>query len=205
MSFTDFVAFYQLGRSEGLVLRYLSDAYRAARQTIPDEAKTEELQDLIEWLGEVVRQTDSSLLDEWAALQHPDPAVEGETPVVPPPPTSVVTNRRAFLVLVRNELWRRVQLAALERDAELLALDPGIPWAVALDDYYREHDSIGTGADARSAARLLIEEEPDRWKVRQILDDPEGNHDWGIDAEVDLAASAEQGVAVVRVLGVNRL
>jgi hypothetical protein len=52
---------------------------------------------------------------------------------------------------------------------------------------------------------LLIDEEPDVWRVRQILDDPAGNHDWGIRAEVDLAASADEGVAVVRVLGVDRL
>ncbi len=204
MSFSDYVAFYQLGRSEGLVLRYLSDAYRAARQTIPDEAKTEELHDLIEWLGELVRQVDSSLLDEWTALQNPA-ALPGEAPVLPPAPTSVVTNRRAFLVLVRNALWRRVQAAALQRDDELVALDPGVDWPAALDAYFAEHDAIGTGPDARSTARLVIEEEPDRWVVRQILDDPAGHHDWGITAEVDLAASAEEGVAVVRVLAVGRL
>jgi superfamily II RNA helicase len=207
MSFSDYVAFYQLRRSEGLVLRYLSDAYRAARQTIPDEAKTEELHDLIEWLGELVRQVDSSLLDEWAALQNP--ADDPEKPVIPPPPTSVVTNRRAFLVLVRNALWRRVQLAALQRDDELVALDPGVDWPAALDAYFAEHDEIGTGPDARSVARLVIDEQPpDRlgfWVVRQILDDPAGHHDWGVTAEVDLEASAEEGVAVVRVLSVGRL
>jgi hypothetical protein len=204
MSFSDYVQFYALGRSEGLVLRYLSDAYRAARQTIPDEAKTEELHDLIEWLGELVRQVDSSLLDEWTALQNPA-ALPGEIPVLPPAPTSVVTNRRAFLVLVRNALWRRVQAAALQNDDELVALDPGIDWPEALDAYFAEHDRVGTGPDARSAARLLIEEEPERWVVRQILDDPAGHHDWGITAEVDLAASAEEGVAVIRVLAVGRL
>jgi superfamily II RNA helicase len=203
MSFADYVAFYQLGRSEGLVLRYLSDAYRAARQTIPDELKTDEVHDLIEWLGELVRQVDSSLLDEWAALQHP--SADPEKPVTPPPPTSVVTNHRAFLVLVRNALWRRVQAAALQQDAELVALDPQVDWPGALDAYFAEHDAIGTGPDARSAARLVIDEEPDRWVVRQILDDPAGHHDWGITAEVDLAASADEGVAVVRVLSVGRL
>ena len=203
MTFSEYFAFYQLGRSEGLVLRYLSDAYRAARQTIPDDAKTEELRDLIEWLGELVRQVDSSLVDEWEALSNP--ADDPEKPIVPPQPTSVVTNRRAFLVLVRNELWRRVNLAALQRDEELLALDPGVPWAAMLDDYYAEHDSIGTGADARSSARILIDEQPDLWTVRQIIDDPAGDHDWGIRAEVDLAESADEGVAVVRVLGLDRL
>jgi superfamily II RNA helicase len=203
MTFAEYVAFYQLGRSEGLVLRYLSDAYRAARQTIPDDAKTDELRDLIEWLGELVRQVDSSLVDEWEALTHPgdDP----EAPIVPPAPTSVVTNRRAFLVLVRNELWRRVRLAALQRDDELVALDPEAGWPEALDAYFAEHDEIGTGPDARSSARILIEEEPEIWRVRQIIDDPAGDHDWGIRAEVDLPASAQEGVAVVRVLGVDRL
>ncbi|MEO8263506.1 MAG: DUF3516 domain-containing protein [Pseudolysinimonas sp.] len=203
MTFSEYVAFYQLGRSEGLVLRYLSDAYRAARQTIPDDAKTDELRDLIEWLGELVRQVDSSLVDEWEALSNPidDP----EAPIVPPAPTSVVTNRRAFLVLVRNELWRRVRLAALQRDDELVALDPDAGWPEALDAYFDEHDEIGTGPDARSAVRILIDEEPEVWRVRQIIDDPAGDHDWGIRAEVDLAASADEGVAVVRVLGLDRL
>src|SRR4051795_4287743 len=79
MTFGELVAFYGLARSEGLVLRYLSDAYKALRQTVPDTAKTEELADLIEWLGEVVRQTDSSLLDEWEQLS--DPGVEEAAPV----------------------------------------------------------------------------------------------------------------------------
>jgi hypothetical protein len=203
MTFTEYVAFYQLGRSEGLVLRYLSDAYRAARQTIPDDAKTDELRDLIEWLGELVRQVDSSLVDEWEALTNP--VLDPEAPIVPPAPTSVVTNRRAFLVLVRNELWRRVRLAALQRDDELVALDPDAGWPEALDAYFDEHDSIGTGPDARSSARIVIDEEPTVWKVRQIIDDPDENHDWGIRAEVDLAASADEGVAVLRVLGMDRL
>jgi hypothetical protein len=211
MTFGEFVGFYSLGRSEGLVLRYLSDAYRAVRQTVPEEAKTEELLDLIEWLGELVRQVDSSLVDEWAMLVNP--AADPDAPVVPPAPPSVLTNRRAFLVLVRNELFRRVQLAALDDAEQLAGLggqgdgEPGLDvdaWGRALDDYYAEHDSIGTGPDARSSRMLLIDESPGVWRVRQILDDPAGHHDWGITAEVDLAASEEQGVAVVRVTGLSR-
>jgi hypothetical protein len=91
------------------------------------------------------------------------------------------------------------------RDDELVALDPDAGWPEALDAYFAEHDDIGTGPDARSAARILIEEGAETWKVRQIIDDPAGDHDWGIEAEVDLAASADEGVAVVRVLGMTRL
>jgi superfamily II RNA helicase len=205
MSFSEFVAFYQLGRSEGLVLRYLSDVYRAARQTIPDDAKTEELRDLIEWLGELVRQVDSSLVDEWEALTRPTDDSDPTGKLIPPPPPNVVTNRRAFLVLVRNELWRRVRLAALQRDIELVAMDPEAGWPEALDAYYAEHDEIGTGPDARSSALIIIDEGPERWLVRQILYDPNGNHDWGIRAEVDLPASRDEGIAVVRVLRVDQL
>ncbi|WP_243063939.1 RNA helicase [Humibacter sp. RRB41] len=218
MTFAEFVSFYSLARSEGVVLRYLSDAFRALRQTVPDEAKNDELRDLIEWLGELVRQVDSSLLDEWEELVHPDASRHAdETAIVPPAPRTVTANRRAFLVLVRNELFRRVQLAALDRADELGKLDPDFgedAWAGALDDYYAEHDAIGTDTDARSAAMLIIDETDAApadngaarvWHVRQILADPAGDHDWGIAADVDLAASDDAGAAVLRVIAVDRL
>src|SRR3954465_9055099 len=101
MTFVEYVGHYQLARSEGLVLRYLADAYRALRQTVPDEAKTEELADLIEWLGELVRQVDSSLIDEWEKLQHPGDDEQGGEYV----PPAVTRNDRAFTVLVRNAMF----------------------------------------------------------------------------------------------------
>jgi superfamily II RNA helicase len=216
MTFGDYINYYKLARSEGLVLRYLSDAFRAARQTIPDEAKTEDLLDLIEWLGELVRQVDSSLLDEWDELINPAAIVEGK-PVLPPAPPGVTTNARAFRVLVRNELFRRVQLAALEKWAELGELDAASGfdadrWADSLDPYFDEYDAvgavtatIGTDGDARSSAMLQITEGPTEWLARQVLSDPSGDHDWGISATVDLAESNEQGVAVLRIIAVGPL
>ncbi|MEV8274215.1 DUF3516 domain-containing protein [Microbacterium sp. NPDC077184] len=207
MSFGEFVAFYQLGRSEGLVLRYLSDAYRAIRQTVPAEARTDDLMDVIEWLGELVRQVDSSLVDEWESLTHPT-AGGDDAPVVPPAPPSVLTNRRAFTVLVRNELFRRVQLAALQDDDALVALDPDVDWPAALDAYFDEHEEILTGGPARSPSLVRIDETDaaaGRWIVEQTLDDPAGDHDWRIRGEVDLAASVEEGTAVLRVNEVVRL
>ena len=208
MTFVDFVNFYGLARSEGLVLRYLSDAFRAARQTIPDEAKTEELRDLIEWLGELVRQVDSSLLDEWAELSAPTTAHAVPGAPLPPPPPSVVSNLRAFRVLVRNEMFRRVLLAAREDWEALGELDGGAGWTAdawgdALDSYFDEHDRIDIAGDARGPAMLDIEEGPLEWKVRQIIADPEGHHDWAIGAIVDLEQSALTGVAVVRVTSVG--
>jgi hypothetical protein len=211
MTFNDYIGFYKLNRSEGLVLRYLSDAYRAARQTIPDEAKTEGLLDLIEWLGELVRQVDSSLLDEWEELTNPAAVLPGvEAPVLPSAPRGVTANQRAFRTLVRNELFRRVQLAALEKYEELGELDGASgftaeAWADAMEPYFAEYDSLGTDADARSSAMLIIDEGAEQWTVRQIFADPAGDHDWGISATVDLAESNEAGEAVLRVTAVNRL
>jgi len=207
MTFTEYVSFYGLSRSEGLVLRYLADAYKALKQTVPDEAKTEELSDLIEWLGELVRQVDSSLLDEWEQLRDPSGALAEAAPVRP---QAVTGNVRAFRVLVRNALFRRVELAALGHYAELGDLDAdagwdAAAWEAAIEPYFDVHDEIGTGADARGPALLILDEGADRWRVRQIFDDPAGDHDWGISAEVDLAASAEAGEAVLRVTEVGQL
>ena len=175
MSFTEFVGFYQLTRSEGIVLRYLTDAYRTLRNTVPDSAKSEELDDLIHWLGETIRQTDSSLLDEWEALTDPElvaaaaaRAAEG-APLAPSRP--ITGNERAFRVMVRNAVFRRVELAArdvyrdlaeLERAVAELTDPPREPvmtvddWDAALEAYWDDHDEIGLGPEARGPSMLEI-------------------------------------------------
>ncbi|HEY7484764.1 MAG TPA: DUF3516 domain-containing protein [Streptosporangiaceae bacterium] len=204
MTFTEYISAYELARAEGIVLRYLSGAYKALQQTVPESIKTDDLLDLIEWLGELVRQVDSSLLDEWSQLTNPeDESIDD----IEERPAAVTTNARAFRVLVRNAMFRRVELAALERYDQLGELDPELGaegWAAAMDDYYEEHDELLTGPDARGPKLLMITVEPKLWRVRQVFDDPAGDHDWGISAEVDLAASDEQGAAAVRVLSVDR-
>ncbi|NMH98187.1 DEAD/DEAH box helicase [Pseudonocardia acidicola] len=209
MTFVEYISHYQLARSEGLVLRYLADTYRALRQTVPDEAKTEELSDLIEWLGELVRQVDSSLIDEWEKLAA---GVDSGADVAPPPvdqlPAGVTSNKRAFRVLVRNAMFRRVELAALRRWDLLGELDAdagwdAAAWREAFEPYFELHDEIGIGPDARGPQLIDIEEQPERWIVRQVLDDPAGDRDWAITAEIDLTASDEEGTAVVWVTGVS--
>jgi superfamily II RNA helicase len=221
-TFTEFVSHYGLARSEGLVLRYLSDAYRALRQTVPEQRKTEELDAIVEWLGETVRQTDSSLLDEWEALSDPE-AFERTAAAIaagepPPPPRPISANTRAFTVMVRNALFQKVLLAARDRFDELARLDatatamsdasPRVTmdeeaWEAALGDYWEEHEAIGTGPAARSPELLIIDRDaasatPRTWTVRQILDDPEGDHDFAIVAVVDLDASDAAGEPVIR-------
>jgi hypothetical protein len=179
---------------------------------VPEEAKTDGLRDLQEWLGELVRQVDSSLLDEWERLRNPE-TPDAVTPAAAPVdhrPPPVTANVRAFRVLVRNALFRRVELAAHRRWDELGELDSdagwdGQSWRQAVEPYFDDHDEIGTGADARGPDLLIVDHQPGKWVVRQILDDPAGDHDWGISAEVDLAASDGSGTAVLRVTAVGRL
>ena len=222
MTFTEYVSFLGLERSEGVLLRYLADAYRALRQTVPPDRRDEQLDELVEWLGVLVRGTDSSLLDEWERLSDPDAvaaaAADGDRGRDGDAVAALTTNPRAFRALVRNALFRRVELVARERWDDLAALgdtDPdGVPWDRArwhasLDPYFDEHDDVGTGAAARGPALLTVTERrgPDGplWDVRQVLDDPAGDHDWRIDAVVDLAASDGAGEVVLRVAAAGRL
>jgi len=210
-TFAEYVSQYGLERAEGVLLRYLADAYRALRQTVPPDRRDEELEDLLEWLGAVVRGVDASLLDEWETLGGPG---ADRTEAAPPRLTG---STRALRVMVRNALFRRVQLAAREDWAGLGALGDvdadGAPWTAdrwrdALDPYFDEHDEIGTGPDARGPALLIVQQDvpgPGHWTVRQLLDDPAGDHDWRIDALVDLAASDEAGEAVFAVTAAGRL
>jgi superfamily II RNA helicase len=119
MTFSQYVNHYGLKRSEGVVLRYLSDCWRALGQNIPDDDKTEEVTDIVEWLGVLIRQVDSSLIDEWERLQDPTEAEHPEARPETEEPPDVTRNVRAFRVLVRNATFRWVQLLARRRYREL--------------------------------------------------------------------------------------
>ncbi|MFK0294143.1 DEAD/DEAH box helicase [Streptomyces sp. NPDC090442] len=212
MTFTEFTSFYELARTEGIVLRYLASAYKALDHTVPDDLKSEDFQDIVAWLGEMVRQVDSSLLDEWEQLANPEVETAEEAAERADQVRPVTANARAFRVLVRNAMFRRVELAALDKVEELGEMDgesgwDADAWGEAMDAYWDEYEDLGTGPDARGPKLLQIEEDAEHglWKVRQTFADPNGDHDWGISAEVDLAASDEEGRAVVRVTEVGQL
>jgi hypothetical protein len=224
MSFTDFVTRYQLARSEGLVLRYLTDAYRTIRQTVPEQHRTPELEELSEWLGETVRQTDSSLLDEWEALTDPDAvhrhAVELAEHRPPHNPRPISQQERAFGVMIRNAMFRRVQLVARDDLDGLLALEraaadrsdpPGdvvmtrSAWDAGIEAFYAEHDVVLLDADARGPGLLRITRTGRSWPVTQTIHDPAGHHDWIIAALVDVDASDETGELVLVTQAFRRL
>ena len=196
-SAADFKGYIQkLGimRYEGALLRYLSEAYRALDRTLPIDKRSEEMEDIIAWLGLVVRSVDSSLVDEWEQAGQ-------ELDARPPEAKeAVVHDRRGLTVLVRNALFRRVRLAASDDSDALGEADtengyPAHKWRAALDEYYDAHEDVLLDADARSMTFLSIDESDEEsqhvWHVQQTFSDPAGDHDFAIRADIDLDATQE--------------
>lgn len=213
MTFSDLIATYGLARSEGVVLRYLSDAWHTLRHSVPETLRTEELEDIIEWLGELIRQVDSSLMDEWAQLADPDAPVsedlvKHELAFGVSDHTALTANRRAFTVMVRNAAFRLVQLFAREEEQTLADavsyLDDAPDFPAALDAYFDEYDDIDAGPAARGPGFFRLQAEGRRWRVRQILKDPEEDHSFAFVGVVDLDASDAAGEVRFSELRVER-
>lgn len=210
-SAADFKGYIQklgIARSEGILLRYLAEAFRSLDRTVPLENRNDQLNDIISWLGFVVRSVDSSLVDEWAAAGE-DSAFDAA------PPSGadvVVADRRGMTLLVRNALFRRVSLAARERADELGELDEAwgmgeLRWRRALEAFFEAHEELLVDGDARSTAFFTIDESDELkpaaegghvWHVHQIFHDSDGDHDFGIMADVDLDATQEESEAVFK-------
>ena len=200
MTFGEYVSEYGMKRSEGLVLRYLTDCYRALNQTVPDSEKTEEVTNIIEWLGELVRQVDSSLIDEWEKLINPEPddlAPDSRFSTIEAAPRDVTQNERAFAVMVRNEAFRWVQLLGRRNIDELVrSSDPDhaadlerapSPLRDAeqveamVGGYFESYAGVSAGPDARSPELFQLGEKA------------------GADAEFAAQSAAVEGDNVVAV------
>ncbi|HCG45859.1 DUF3516 domain-containing protein [Corynebacterium flavescens] len=203
MTFSDLIATYGLARSEGVVLRYLTDVWRTLKQSVPDEYNTPELEDIVVWLGELIRQVDSSLVDEWAQMAGEDSPIsqadlDRELAFGVEDPSALTANRRAFCIMVRNYFFRLVQLFALEKEDRLAQLvdylDEVPDFGAALDDYFEEYDDIDTGPAARGPEYFRVSgQDSRRWSVRQIFKDPQGDNSFALVGTVDLDASDEEG------------
>jgi len=200
--FKTYIGRYKIARSEGTLLRYLSDAYRVLDRTVPAEKRDERLDDIVTWLRLVVRTTDSSLVDEWEGAGTEDGAT-----VAAPSVDEVVHDRRGLTLLVRNALFARVRLAALGKVEELGDLDAdwgyrSVVWQQALDAFHAEHEQILLDADARSSAYLDIDEKDEKtdhvWHVHQVFRDSDDDHDFGIWGDVDLDATQDEGAVVFK-------
>jgi superfamily II RNA helicase len=215
-SFNDYIKEYELHRSEGLLLRYLTDVYKALIQTVPINARTPELDDIATYLGAIVRGTDSSLLDEWERLRNPDyfakAALSPELQDAPPEAADITRDVRSFSVLLRNALFQLLRSLASRNYAETseLLADSTTPWPperidATMRDFYAERQRILLDQKARAPANTFLEADPERpvWHIRQVITDDKDFNDWVIEAEVDFDRSREAGRPVISVLRIG--
>jgi superfamily II RNA helicase len=198
MGFNDYVRLYDMSRSEGVLLRYLSQTYKTAIQNVPEDRWTEEFEDILAFLYGLVSRVDSSLIEEWKLLvSGPLEDEEGREieREIEEKPWDVAANLRAFRARVRNEL--HVLLKALaDRDSEgatkLIRQTEHWTWTpadieAAMASYWDDQPAIDLTPRARMAHNTVLREEgPNVWTALQKIIDPEGNDDWGIDCLIDL-------------------
>jgi hypothetical protein len=200
-AFDDYVREYGVQRSEGVLLRYLSQGYRLLLQTIPEVARTDELEDLIASLGTLVRGVDSSLLDEWEGLASP----EGAPAPLPAPPRSSTPDPKTFAARVRSELHALVRALAAQswEAARACIVDPSDEWteeklAAEMRGFFQEHSAIRLTPDTRRAEHTLLRQEgPQRWSARQRLFDADGEDDWFVECEIDLERPRKEGLPLI--------
>jgi superfamily II RNA helicase len=211
MTFGEYIQEYGLKRSEGVLLRYLSDVYRGLIQNVPEGAQTPEIDDLVAWLGALVRQVDSSLIDEWERMLDPsdDPnQADAIRPTSIATDQTVVDDERAFRVMVRNRAFDWVQRLARRKGYDEIVAEAvdrdrwqsGEDVIEAMAPYRAEFDEVLLDGGARSGERFSYDKETSQ--VVQILRDPEDFNEWRIIASVDLEASAAEGRAVLRLVDI---
>jgi len=206
-SFSDYIKIYELQRAEGVLLRHLNSVYKVLAQTVPDAAKTDTVREMEEYLRTMLRQVDSSLLDEWERMRNPARALVADVPEQKPPgaeeaAADVTRDTRAFTAAIRTRIFaflRALSNAEFEAALELMPASPvgeEPPWTPArlesvLKAYEANHQWICLDPNARNGRHTYVKvsSEQPLWVVQQILVDPDGFNDWMSEFEVDLTAS----------------
>ncbi|MBN8419635.1 MAG: DUF3516 domain-containing protein [Verrucomicrobia bacterium] len=197
-TFSDYINDYELHRAEGVLLRHLSGVHKVLAQTVPDNFKTEPVQEMEAWLAGVLRGTDSSLLDEWERMRDPNfkPDEQEEKPAEAP---DITRNKREFTALIRTEIFRFLRPLSVENYAAAISTVSGA-WtadslAALMEPYYTEHERIRLDNEARNGRHTYVEPSEDNqsWRICQVLIDPEDLNDWQAEFNVDLAQAREDG------------
>jgi hypothetical protein len=221
-SFADYIRDYELQRAEGVLLRHLNSVFKVLTQTVPDASKNDAVREMELYLGTMIRQIDSSLLDEWEKLRNPN-FQRAETKEVRPPgaeeaAADVTRDTKAFTAAIRNRIFtflRGLVIGDFETAIANLASPQdadGQPWTPerlkqTLDAYQVDHEYICLDPNARNVRHTYVVPAEDKktWRVQQMLVDPEESNDWVAQFEVDLAASRQAGEPVLRLQRVGSL
>ncbi len=214
MSFGDYVKRYSLQRSEGVLLRYLSQLYKTLDQSVPEFSKTEGVWDALGFFRALVEQTDSSLLEEWQGLLHPEILVRAQERNAAREILwlqELLADPKTFTARVRAEmhlLTRALSLKEWEEAPALVKQDPDDPQTVwdserfekAMAPYFEEYGELPFTPEARRHQWTQIRPAGDRqWEVTHTLLDPQGDNLWAIQGAIDLRNPDEADGPIVRV------
>ncbi len=222
-SFADYIKDYELHRSEGLLLRHLTAVHKVLTQTVPDTAKTEEVREMEIYLGAMLRQVDSSLLDEWEKMRDPNYQATGDEKELRPPGAEeaardITRDTKSFTAAIRNRIFTFLRAVAI-RDYEqaLTLLDAttqgdGSPWTTELlrqrmDEYLGSHERFRLDPAARNIQHTYVTPSEDKrfWRVQQVLVDTEEANDWAAEFSVDLEQSRASGEPVITFVSLGAL
>jgi hypothetical protein len=207
-SFADYIKDYELQRAEGVLLRHVSSVYKVMRQTVPDPAKNDAVREMELYLEAMLRQVDSSLLEEWEKMR--DPAFQRtETKELTPPGAEeakqdVTRDTKAFTAAIRISLFTFLRAWTINDFEQALSVLSAIadaeerPWTAerlkqALEAYLVDHEFLCLDPNARNSRHTYVNASEDKrtWRVQQMLVDPEQANDWVAEFLVDLQKSRE--------------
>jgi superfamily II RNA helicase len=198
LSFHDYIKEYGLERVEGLLLRYVSETYKVLVQTVPESARNDEVEGIIDYLGGMLRDIDSSLVEEWEKLRDPSwmkPVSEKEDR------QSIEEANRKFkkaqLIAIRNEVFRVLRLLSFGQydEAAVLIGASRNDIEIQMEQYFSDHETILLTPTSRALKYSQIEELGENlFLVDQTIVDSEGHNDWRIKLEVSVDIGSVQRV-----------
>ena len=215
-SFADYIKLYELQRAEGLLLRHLSGVHKALTQSVPDAAKDDTVREMEVYFSAMLRQVDSSLLDEWERMRDPSYVAGEDTAEVRPPGAEeaardITRDRDKFTAMIRHAIFLFLRpLAGGDVETAVAALhfppagrESGEDelWTfarltTALETYHADHERICLDPSARNRrhTHVIPAEDGRNWRVEQMLTDPDGEaNGWVAAFQVDLAAARDAG------------
>jgi hypothetical protein len=208
MTFDEYIKEYDLQRSEGLLLRYISEVYKVLVQTVPASAKDDVMTEIIEYLGVIARQVDSTLLDEWEKMKRGGSAAPVAVAAEPAKPEEydVTRHKRGFSVAIRNEAFQYIKALAYDRFQVIVDLCKAhrtdSPWTLdvlreSMVRYRSDHEGPLTDRRSRATELFQLKDDQDAVYCEQILCDTDGHNDWKLAFTVDIAASRAAGKPVM--------
>ena len=233
-TFSGYVKQYNLQRMEAILLRHLNYVYKVLSQTVPDGYKNEELLEMQDYLGDMIRRVDSSLLEEWEKMAHPEDyqkrldagTAEDEAEKAfgaDKAAADITYDKKRFLGMVRQRIFQIMGSLAKQdfttvldsladdlAEGEMLADAEGTPWTEKrlleiMAAYTAEHHKFRLDVEGRALAHTIVTYDGDTMHVQQMLQDEEDFNDWSIDFDINLSDSREAGIPLLKLARIGEV